>query len=138
MVWALLAGFLLKQPPLAQAAVLGLCTGLFVTAAAKANERDPAISSMAWLALAWGVSAGALYYAGFVLQQRRGAAADGSIPRWLYPLYAVVWMGGIVAAMLALLGDGGFKVAVLAIVPLVLLAPTALRGMRMALRRAPT
>jgi hypothetical protein len=56
MVFALLAKFLLTQSPLVQAVVLGLCTGLFVTAMAEANERDPAISKTVWLVLIWGAS----------------------------------------------------------------------------------
>ena len=138
MMWALLAKFLLKQPPLVQAAVLGLCTGLFVTAAAEANERDPAISAVILLVLFWGVLSGALYYAGFRYQGRRGPAAEHAAPRWLYVLYAAVWVCGVVAALLALFGAGGIKIAALAIVPLVLLAPTAFYGIRMALHRLPT
>jgi hypothetical protein len=63
--------------------------------------------------------------------------ADRAAPRWLYAVYAAVWVFGIVAALFALLGVGGFKVAALAIVPLVLLAPTALYGIRLTLHRAP-
>jgi hypothetical protein len=137
MVFALLAKFLLTQPPLVQAVVLGLCTGLFVTAMAEANERDPAISKTVWLVLIWGSVATALYYAGFVFQRRRGREVDRAAPSWLYAVYAAVWVFGMVAALFALLGDGGFKVAALAIVPLVLLAPTALYGIRLALHRAP-
>ena len=136
MVWALIAKFLLRQPPLLQAAVLGLCTGLFVSAMAEANERDPVLRSVAWVVLVWGVVSGALYYAGFVYQRRRGQGAE-SAPPWLFVLYAVVWMFGVVAALVALFGAGGFKVAVLAIVPLVLLAPTAMYGIRRVMQRSP-
>jgi len=73
---------------------------------------------------------------GFRVQNRHGALADHTAPRWLYALYAVVWLLGI-AAVIALVGDGGFKVAVVAIVPLVLLAPTALYGLRQVPDRVP-
>jgi hypothetical protein len=137
MVFALLARFLLKQPLLVQAVVLGLCTGLFVSALAQANERDPAINATVRLVLIWGAAAAAMFYAGFVVQSRSGEAVDRAAPKWLYAVYAVVWVFGLAAALFALLGEGGFKVAALAIVPLVLLAPTALYGIRMILHRAP-
>jgi hypothetical protein len=130
MLWALLAKFLLGQPAWVQATVLGLCTGLFATATAQANERDPAIDTTVLLALVWGAVAAALYYLGFKVQSRRGAAAEHAAPPWLYALYSVVWLSGLAAAVLTLVGEGGFKVAVLAVVPLVLLAPTALYGIR--------
>jgi heme/copper-type cytochrome/quinol oxidase subunit 2 len=136
MLFALLAKVLLKRPPWVQAVVLGLCTGLFVSAAAEANDRDPAISTTLWLVLVWGAVAGALFYAGFVYQQRRGGAPVTTAPGWWYAVYVVVWVFGLLAALLALLGEGGFKVAALAIVPLVLLAPTAVQGIRLALGRA--
>jgi hypothetical protein len=136
MVWALLAKFLLKQPPLVQAAVLGLSTGLFVTATAEANDRDPAISTTAGLVLVWGTLAGAAYYAGIAYRLRRGVSPLETTPGWLHAGYVVVWVCGLFAALLALLGEGGLKVAVLAIVPLVLLAPTALQGIRLAFHRA--
>ena len=138
MVFALLAKFLLKQPPVVQAVVLGLCTGLFVTALAEANERDPVISSTVRLVLIWGASAAVLFHIGFVVQRKRGRVADHDAPNWLYAVYAIVWVFGVVAALFALFGEGGFKVAALAIVPLVLLGPTALYGIRQILHRAPT
>ena len=51
--------------------------------------------------------------------------------------YAVVWLMAVTAAVGTLLGDGGMKVAVFAIVPIVLLAPPALVGIRALLRRRP-
>ena len=44
------------------------------------------------------------------------------------PRYAAVWLFGLAAAVLTLLGEGGFNVAVLAVVPLVLLAPRLARS----------
>jgi heme/copper-type cytochrome/quinol oxidase subunit 2 len=134
-VWALLAKFLIKQPPAVQALALGLCTGLFVTAAAEANERDPVLTTTVVLVLVSGGIAGALFYAGLVVRRRRGWEPGETAPRWLHAVYAAVWLVGIVAALLALFGEGGFKVAVLAVVPLVLLAPTALQGIRALLGR---
>ena len=130
MLFAVLAKFLLSKPPLVQAVVLGLCTGLFVAALAEANERQPAIGRTIVLVIVWGAAAGAAYYAGFVLQRRSGRAEGTGTPRWVHALYVVVWLMGILAALRALTGEGGFPVAALAIVPLVLLAPAAVLGIR--------
>ena len=137
MVWALLATFLTSKPPLVQAIVVGLSSGLFVATAAAANHRDPRISSIAVLVLVAGVVLGGLFHAGLAVQRRNGWSHDDPGPGWLYALYASVWMLGLAAAVFALFSDGGFKVAVLAIVPLVLLGPTAFQGIRLALHRAP-
>lgn len=138
MVWVLLAKFLTSKPPLVQSIVVGLCCGLFVAAGAKANDRDPQISSVVPLVLVWGVALGALFYAGLAYRRSHGWDPANPAPGWLYASYAFVWVLGLVAALLALFGAGGFKVAVLAVVPLVLLAPTALTGARIALGRART
>ena len=137
MLWALLAKFLTSKPPLVQAMVVGLSSGLFVATAAEANNRDPRISSIAVLVLVAGVVLGGSFYAGLAVQRRHGWAHDDPGPGWLYALYASVWLLGLAAAVLALFSDGGFKVAALAIVPLVLLAPTAFQGIRHLLHRAP-
>jgi hypothetical protein len=79
-IWALLAAYLTKRPAWVQAAVFGVCTGLFVTA---------------------------------------GAEADSGSPTWVHVAYSGAWLLSIAAAVLALFGAGGFKVAVLAIVPIV-------------------
>jgi hypothetical protein len=137
MIWALLAAFLTKRPPWVQAVVVGLCTGLFVTAGAKANERDPLISSVVLLVVAVGVVAGVAFYLALRAQLRHGWAAGSPPPRWVNLLYAAVWVLSLIAAIRALFGDGGLKVAVLAIVPIVLLAPPALVGIRALLGRSP-
>ncbi len=136
MVWALLAKFLTSKPPLAQAVVVGLCCGLFVAAGVQANERDMQISSTAGLVLVWGTALGALFLAGLTYQRRAGWTTDGPTPGWLSATYALVWLAGLGAAVLALFGDGGPKVAALTIVPLVLLAPTAMFGIRAAVHGA--
>jgi hypothetical protein len=136
MFWALLAKVLLRQPAWVQAVTLGLCTGMFITATADANQRDPSLDSTAVMVLSWGTAA-AGFYMGFRVQNRHEALADHTAPRWLYALYAVIWLLGIAAAVIALVGEGGVKVAVLAIVPLVLLAPTALYGLRQVTHRMP-
>ncbi len=139
MVWAMLAAFLTRKPPIVQAVVLGLCTGLFVSALATANQRDPRISAVAVLVLVAGAITGRQFRAGLAYQRQHGWTPENPAPGWLYAVYAAVWPVGLVAAVLALFGDGGFTVAVLAIVPLVLIAPTALHGMGQMLhrRRAP-
>ena len=133
MVWALLARFLTSKPPLVQAVVVGLCSGLFVAAAAQADERDMQIGSTVGLVLAWGTALGALFLAGLTYQRRNGWNTDSPAPGWLSAVYALVWLGGLGAGLLALFEDGGPKVAALTIVPLVLLAPTAMHGIRAAL-----
>jgi hypothetical protein len=89
------------------------------------------------MVLAWGAAAAAGYYAGFRVQNRQDDPANHTAPRWLYALYAVLWLLGMAAAIMALVGNGGFKVAVLPIVPLVLLTPTALYGLRQITHTAP-
>ena len=138
MLWAMLAAFLTRKPPLVQAVVVGACTGLFVAAAAEANERSPTIERTALLVLVWGCAAGALFYVGLITQRRHGWVPSEPGPGWLYGVYTVAWLLGIVAAIAALLGEGGFKVAALTVVPLVLIAPTALQGIRMRLGRVST
>ena len=135
MLWAMLAAFLTHKSPLVQAIVVGACTALFVAAAAQADERNPNIERTALLVLVWGCAAGALFYAGLRYRRQRGWAPSQPGPGWLYGVYTVIWLLGIVAALAALLGAGGFKVAALTLVPLVLIAPTALQGIRMRLGR---
>jgi hypothetical protein len=48
-----------------------------------------------------------------------------------------VWLISVTAAVGTSVGDGGAKVAVIAIVPIVVLAPSALMGIRALLRRRP-
>lgn len=137
MIWALLAALLTRQPPLLQGIVLGLCTGLFVSAAAEANNRNPLLSSVLILVLVAGAIAGGLFYWGLESQRRHGWNPSSPAPRWLYAVYTVVWVLGMAAALVTLFGAGGLKVAVLAIVPLVLLAPAALRGVVILSHRTP-
>ncbi len=137
MLWALLARFLTSKPPLGQAIVVGLSSGLCLATAAAANQRDPRISSIAALVLVAGAVLGGLFHAGLAVQRRHGWSHEDPGPGWLYALYASVWVLGLAAAVYALFSEGGFKVAALAIVPLVLLAPTAFQGIRLALHRAP-
>jgi len=129
MIWALLAAFPTKKPPLVQAVVLGLCAGLFVATGAEASNRDPLFERMAFLVLVVGVITGGLFYAGLTYQGRHPSTTAAPAPIWLYAIYVAVWLGGLLATLLALFGAGGFKVAVLAIVPLVLIAPTAMQGL---------
>ena len=48
-----------------------------------------------------------------------------------------MWLISLTAAVGTIFGDGGVKVAVIAIVPIVLLAPPALIGIRALLRGRP-
>jgi hypothetical protein len=137
MLFALLAAFLLRQPVTVQAIVLGLCTGLFVTTAAEAQDRTPVLSAVVLQVLGTAVVAAALFLVGLRAQRRRGSDPENADPAWLYWIYSAIWLAGIGAALYALFGEGGFKVAALAIVPLVLLAPPALQGLRLALVRTP-
>ena len=130
MLWALLAAYLTKRPIWVQAMVFGLCTGLFVAAGAKANERDPIINSVILLVLVVGVLAGGGFFLGLRAQRRHGSIPGAAPPIWVDLAYAAVWVLSVLATFRALFGAGGLKVAVLAIVPIVLLAPTAIRGIR--------
>jgi 4-hydroxybenzoate polyprenyltransferase len=136
-IWALLAAFLTKRPPWVQAIVVGLCTGLFVTAGAYANERDPLIGWVVLLVLAVAVLAGAAFYLALRARLRHGWAAGSAPPTWVNLVYAAVWLLSLIAAIRALFGAGGLKVAVLAIVPIVLLTPPALVSIRALLGRSP-
>jgi hypothetical protein len=131
MIWALLAAYLTKRPPWIQAVVFGLCVGLFVSAAAHANTREPVLSRVVIQVLTVAAVVGGLFYLGL----RRRQPQRGDIPTWVHVLYAVAWVLALGAAVLALFGAGGFTVAVLAIVPIVLLAPPAVLGVRVLLGR---
>ena len=134
MIWALLAAYLTKRPPPVQAVVFGACAGLFVASVANSGVRNPLIGSVVLLALVVGVLAG-----GAFLLSLRARRSDAAPPAWVHVGYLTVWLLSIAAAVRALFSAGGFKVAVLAIVPIVLLAPPALLGIRALLHRgAPT
>ena len=135
MIWAALAAFLTKRPPAVQATVLGLCVGLFVATAAEADNRNPLLNRLAVLVLVAGAIAGGLFYAALAYQRRHAWTPETPAPAWLHAAYLVVWLLGLAAALRALVGDGGFRVAALAIVPLVLVAPAALEGARQLLHR---
>jgi hypothetical protein len=132
MLWALLARLITRQPPLFQAVVLGLCVGLFVTAGAQANTRDTVVEKAVLQTAVAGVIAATLFYLG-LLRSRRQPDRVGA--DWRDGVYVMVWLLGSAAAVMALFGQGGLKVAALAIVPLVLLAAPALQGFRLILGR---
>jgi hypothetical protein len=135
MIWALLAAYLTKRPAWVQALVFGLCAGLFIATAAKANERNPLISSVVLLVLVAGAVTGTAFYLALRAQQRHGWRTGTAAPAWVNLAYAAVWVLSLLAAVGALFGAGGLKVAALAIVPIVLLAPPALGGIRTLLGR---
>jgi len=133
-IWALLAAYLTKRPAGVQAVVFGLCAGLFLTAAVESDDRDPGIGTVVLLVLGIAVVLGGAFYLGLRARLRRRTGGDGP-PTWVQIAYSGAWLLAIVAALLALFGDGGLRVAVLAIVPIVLLAPPALVGLRALLGR---
>ena len=137
MIWALLAAWLRKQPAWIQALVFGLCVGLFIAAAANADQRDVRLGSVALVVLVAGVIAAAAFYFALRAQQRR-SSAGAAAPVWIDLAYLAVWVLSLLAAVRALFGDGGLKVAALAIVPIVLLLPSAISGVRVLLRRPRT
>ena len=134
MIWALPAAYLTKRPAWLQALVFGLCAGLFVTAAVESNNGHPGIGEVISLVLGIAVVVGGAFCLGLRAQVRRRPHGEGA-PAWVHVAYVLAWLLAIVAALLALFGDGGFPVAVLAIVPIVLLAPPALVGIRALLGR---
>src|SRR5262249_45290436 len=112
-----------------QSLVVGLCCGLFVAAATDANDRSPRIAPTLLLIVVVGLVIGGLFFLG--LRAQHVAASSGSEPpRWVTIVYLVIWLLSLISAVRALFGEGGFKVAVLAIVPIVLLGPTALAGLQ--------
>lgn len=136
MIWALVAVYLTKRPPWMQALVFGLCVGLFVATAAEANDREPMIGSVVMLVLTAGVVSGGAFLLALRAQVRHGWTG-ATTPTWVSLAYVAVWVLSLLAAVLALFGAGGFTVALLAVVPIVLLAPPALVGIRTLLGRPP-
>jgi hypothetical protein len=134
MIFALIAKLLLTAPPVVQAAVLGLCAGLFVTASAEANDRDPMLRTVVGEVVGIGLLAGVAFYLSLRADRRRRGRAEQPAA-WVYGAYVVVWVGALAAAVAAVLGAGGFKVAALAIVPLVLLAAPAFAAVGNVLHR---
>jgi hypothetical protein len=128
MIWALLGAYLTKRPPWLQAVVFGLSVGLFVAAGLQANTRDPRVSSVLLQVLVVAVTTGGGFYLPLRAEVRR--QPGNSPPTWVHVAYAGAWLLAIAAAVRALLGAGGLKVAVLAIVPIILLAPPAFAGIR--------
>lgn len=137
MILALLAAYLTKRPLWVQSTVLGVCTGLFVATAAEANEREPVIETVVALVLTVGLVSGAAFFLAMRSQVRRGWTAGSATPMWVSLAYSTVWVLSLLAAGRAFLGAGGLKVALLALIPIVLLAPPALDGIRTLLGRPP-
>jgi hypothetical protein len=136
MLWALLAAFLRRRPAWLQAGMVGLCTGIFVVANVNAGQRDLRLGSAAALVLAAAVPIG-WAYSRALRAGARSRAAGRPNTTWIHAAYAAVWLISVAAAVGTILGDGGVRVAVIAIVPIVLLAPPALTGIQALLRRHP-
>ena len=83
MLGAVLAAFLTRKPPLLQAAVAGLCVGLFVATAAQANQREPSIQSTVLLVLGWGCAAAALFHTGLIMIKMFGRDSGICFPTQL-------------------------------------------------------
>ena len=136
MLWALLAAFLRRRPPWLQAGMIGLCTGIFVVANVNAGQRDLPLGPAAALVLAAAVPVGWAYSRALRAERRSRAAGRPNTSR-VHAAYAAVWLIAVTAAVGTILGDGGVRVAVIAIVPIVLLSPSALAGTQALLRRHP-
>jgi hypothetical protein len=130
-IWALLAAFLRKRPPGVQAVMFGSCTGLFVAAGLLGVQRIVEPGSSTLLVLVVAVPAGTAFYGLLLAYRRRGTAPEAAIR--VHAAYAVVWLLLLSAAVRELLRANGYRVAVLAIVPIVLMAPPALVGLRLLL-----
>ena len=119
MLWALLAAFLRRRPPWAQAVVFGLCTGLFVAASATDLQRIARIGPVTFLVLGVGVVTGGAFHLALCAHLHSAATAR---PRalWVHVGNAAVWPLFVSAAVRALLGAGGSRLAVPAVVPIAL------------------
>ncbi|HET6394587.1 MAG TPA: hypothetical protein VFG13_17310 [Blastococcus sp.] len=133
MLWALLAAFLRRRPPWLQAAMVGLCSGIFVVANVNAGQRDLRPGAAAAFVLAVAVPLGWAFSRALRAERHRSASGRPATPRG-HAAYAAVWLVAVTAVVGTLLGDGGVRVAVIAIVPIVLLAPPAVLGIRALLR----
>ena len=132
MIWALLAAFLMRRPAWMRALVLGTCLGLFV--AAEVYPRDSLRSTAVVLTVAVAVLTGGVFFHALRTGAGRPPGA-GRAPTWVAIACPIAWLlvGG--AAVRALVGEHEPRVAVIAIVPIVLLAAPALAGIRALLRR---
>jgi hypothetical protein len=133
MLWALLAAFLTRRPPWVQAGMVGLCTGLFVVGNVNAGPMNLHLG----YAVTVVVTVAAISGGAFLSAQLRRRAANRTPPVWVLTTYVAVWLVALAAAVGTLFGDAGVRVAVVAIVPIVLLTPSAFDGVRALLGRRP-
>ena len=136
MLWALLAAFLTRRPRWMQAVVFGSCAGLFVVAVAGADAASTPTGPGALRVVAIAAPVGAGFYLVLRAQAHRRAAGHAA-RAWVAVAHVAVWALAVAAAGVALFGAGGVPVAVLAIVPIVLLALTAVAETRALLQRRP-
>jgi hypothetical protein len=132
MIWALLAAFLMRRPAWMRALVFGTCLGLFV--AAEVYPREPLRSTAVVLTVAVAVLTGGVFFHAL----RTGAGPSpgaGGAPTWVAIACPGAWLLVVGAAVRALVVEHGARVAVLAVVPIVLLAPPAVAGIRALLHR---
>jgi hypothetical protein len=134
MLWALLAAFLRNRPLWMQAAMFGFCVGLFVAASVVGVQRVAQLGPATALLLVVATLTGGAFYAALAAHLR--CRSDARRPAvWVDVTYVLVWLTVLSAAVGTLLAAGGVRVAVFAIVPLVLLAPPAVLGLRGLFRR---
>jgi hypothetical protein len=129
MIWALLAAFLRNRALWVQAVMVGACTGLFVAAGSLGGSRAVSPGSGTFVVLVIALVAGGAYYGAQRRQPRGRGQAQPRGPR-VDVAFIAVWIALVVTAIRTLVVGGGPRVAVFAIVPLVLLAEPALAGVR--------
>jgi len=131
MLWALLAAFLLRRPAWMRAVVLGSCLALFV--AAGVYPHQPLVGPALPRTVAVAVLTGGVFFHGLRSAARRPPGAGA--PTWWQIACPAAWLLLVGAAVRALVGEPGPRVAVLAVVPIVLLASPAVAGIRALLHR---
>jgi hypothetical protein len=115
--------------------MVGLCTGIFVVATVNAGQRDLRLGLAAALVLTAAVPI-SWAFSRALRAGLRSRAAGRQGRSWVHAAHAAVWLLSVTAAVPTVFGTA-VRVAVIAIVPIVLLAPPALIGIRTLLRRRP-
>ncbi len=138
MLVAALSAFLLKQPPALQALFVGACSGAFLMGVVSAAETDPSAELLVIAFLVFGIATGAFYYRASTRSHRAGAEEESSgdaeigsrLPAYQLAIFVLVWLIGIISALLTLFVGAGFTVAIILVLPIVLFAPVALISAR--------
>ena len=138
MLVAALSAFLLKQPPALQALFVGACGGAFLMGIVSAAETDPSAELLVIAFLVFGIANGVFYYRASTRSHRAGAEEEPSgdaevgsrLPAYQLAVFVLVWLIGIISALLTLFVGAGFTVAIILVLPIVLFAPVALSSAR--------